>query len=151
LFISHDRTFVNVLATGIIEVKNGKVTRYHHNYEDYVYHLEKKMLKEQAADQHRAPSGTSQVKESKAAQSQKKNSANNDLRACREKMKKIENALKKYEREKQQLVKEFEENTNYSKERAERLVEVQKLIEEKENEWLTAQEQIETSGEQAYS
>ncbi len=39
-FISHDRTFVNTLATAIIEVKDGKVALYPGTYPDYVYHLE---------------------------------------------------------------------------------------------------------------
>jgi ATP-binding cassette subfamily F protein 3 len=39
-FISHDRTFVNMLATDIIEVNNGAVKRYPGNYEDYVYSME---------------------------------------------------------------------------------------------------------------
>lgn len=42
-FISHDRTFVNILATGIVEVKDGRVQLYPGNYEDYVYHLEQEM------------------------------------------------------------------------------------------------------------
>ena len=40
LFISHDRTFVNVVASSIIEVKDGKVQLYPGIYEDYVYHLQ---------------------------------------------------------------------------------------------------------------
>ncbi|MCB9800328.1 MAG: ABC-F family ATP-binding cassette domain-containing protein [Candidatus Omnitrophica bacterium] len=39
-FISHDRTFVNMIATNIIQVKDGTVTRYPGTYEDYVYYLE---------------------------------------------------------------------------------------------------------------
>lgn len=43
-FISHDRTFVNMLATAIIEVKDGVVRKYPGTYEEYVYHLEQQML-----------------------------------------------------------------------------------------------------------
>ena len=39
-FISHDRTFVNMLATEIVEINNGSVLRYPGNYEDYVYSME---------------------------------------------------------------------------------------------------------------
>jgi len=42
-FISHDRTFVNILADSIVEVKDGKVQLYPGNYEEYVYHLEQEM------------------------------------------------------------------------------------------------------------
>jgi len=38
-FISHDRTFVNLLATDIIEIKEGKLERYPGNYEEYVYRM----------------------------------------------------------------------------------------------------------------
>lgn len=39
-FISHDRTFVNMLSTSIIEVKEGRISLYPGRYEEYVYHLE---------------------------------------------------------------------------------------------------------------
>ncbi len=39
-FISHDRTFVNWVATKIVEVKDGSVRLYPGKYEEYVYHLE---------------------------------------------------------------------------------------------------------------
>ncbi|MBI4313760.1 MAG: ABC-F family ATP-binding cassette domain-containing protein [Candidatus Omnitrophica bacterium] len=39
-FISHDRTFVNMVATQIVEVKQGLVVQYPGSYAEYVYHLE---------------------------------------------------------------------------------------------------------------
>ncbi len=44
LFISHDRTFINLLATRILEVKNGKVKYFSGYFSDYVEHLTKKEL-----------------------------------------------------------------------------------------------------------
>ncbi len=38
--VSHDRTFVNLLATEIMEVKNGSIKRVLGTYEDYVWQLE---------------------------------------------------------------------------------------------------------------
>ncbi len=38
-FISHNRTFVNSLATLLIEVKNGVIRRYPDSYENYIYSL----------------------------------------------------------------------------------------------------------------
>src|SRR3989338_7790457 len=38
-FVSHDRTFVNLVATQIVEVGGAAVVRYPGSYEDYVYHL----------------------------------------------------------------------------------------------------------------
>jgi ATP-binding cassette subfamily F protein 3 len=41
-FISHDRTFVNLIATEIVDVKDGKIAKYPGTYEEYVYVLETK-------------------------------------------------------------------------------------------------------------
>ena len=35
LFVSHDRYFINKIATSIIEIKNKNITRYIGNYDDY--------------------------------------------------------------------------------------------------------------------
>ena len=43
MFISHDRTFVNIVASTIVEVKDGKVSVYPGTYEEYVYYLETMM------------------------------------------------------------------------------------------------------------
>jgi ATP-binding cassette subfamily F protein 3 len=43
LFISHDRTFVSVVATAILEVKNQTIQLYPGTYEEYVYYLEQEM------------------------------------------------------------------------------------------------------------
>jgi ATP-binding cassette subfamily F protein 3 len=45
-FICHDRTFVNMVATQILEVKNGSVIHYAGSYADYVYHLELQVRRE---------------------------------------------------------------------------------------------------------
>ena len=47
-FISHDRTFVQMVATQILEVKNGSVVHYAGSYADYVYHLELEVRKQLA-------------------------------------------------------------------------------------------------------
>ena len=49
-FISHDRTFVNMMATQILEVRNGSVAQYPGSYSDYVYHLEHQVRRELAVD-----------------------------------------------------------------------------------------------------
>jgi ATP-binding cassette, subfamily F, member 3 len=45
-FISHDRTFVNLIADEIIEVKDGAITHYPGTFEEYVYSMEKKVIEE---------------------------------------------------------------------------------------------------------
>jgi ATP-binding cassette subfamily F protein 3 len=39
IFVSHDRSFVNNLATIIWQVKDGNITKYNGNYEEYVWSL----------------------------------------------------------------------------------------------------------------
>ena len=43
LFTCHDRTFVKLVATCIVEVKSGAVTLYPSDYETYVYRMEKEV------------------------------------------------------------------------------------------------------------
>ncbi len=40
LFVSHDRSFINALATRIVEVKHGSLREFVGNYDDYLYRLE---------------------------------------------------------------------------------------------------------------
>ena len=40
IFVSHDRYFIDRLATRVLEVENGAVTSYEGNYEDYLRHKE---------------------------------------------------------------------------------------------------------------
>lgn len=54
-FVSHDRTFVNLVATSIVEVGGGSVRAYPGTYPEYVYRLE--MEAEDAADEDKSDSG----------------------------------------------------------------------------------------------
>jgi ATP-binding cassette subfamily F protein 3 len=49
LVVSHNRTFVNLIATEIIEVKAGQVKRVNGTYEDYVWLMEEEAEKEQSS------------------------------------------------------------------------------------------------------
>jgi ATP-binding cassette subfamily F protein 3 len=49
LVISHDRAFLNMLCTGILELRGGTLNRYTGNYDDYL--AEKEARKEQQASQ----------------------------------------------------------------------------------------------------
>ncbi len=48
LFVSHDRTFVNMVATDVLEVRAGQVSAYPGTYEDYVFHLRQELAAVQA-------------------------------------------------------------------------------------------------------
>lgn len=49
IFVSHDRSFLNELATKIWEVADGKVTEYAGNYDDYMRQKEQQLLEQENA------------------------------------------------------------------------------------------------------
>ncbi len=129
IFVSHNRTFVDILANGIIEVKDGGVKRYLHNYEEYVYHLENNIDKELAADQ--------------SSSNTKKERPINRLKEAKKELKKVERELKKINEEKAQILKWFEENyTKFSQEKNERLAELNKAHEHIEEKWIDLEMEI---------
>lgn len=50
LFVSHDRDFLDKLATRILELSKDKVISYPGNYESYVYHKSKESAKQEKSD-----------------------------------------------------------------------------------------------------
>ena len=127
LFTSHDRTFANLVATGIIEVNNGKSKRYYHGYEDYINQLEKRLelnslLKEFAPTDKPKPVYLEQKEKQKQIKS-------------------LENKLEKLETQKANIFKHFSDNPiNYKPEKINELAEVKKLIDETEAAWLKMME-----------
>ncbi|MCB0412792.1 MAG: ABC-F family ATP-binding cassette domain-containing protein [Bdellovibrionales bacterium] len=50
LFVSHDRSFVQQVATQIVEIDGGKATKYPGTYEEYIWSLEKGALKNRSLE-----------------------------------------------------------------------------------------------------
>jgi ATP-binding cassette, subfamily F, member 3 len=127
LFTSHDRTFANLVATGIIEVNSGKSKRYYHGYEDYINQLEKRLelnllLKDYEPSDKPRPIYLEQKEKQK-------------------KIKSLENRLEKLEKQKTEIFNHFNENPiNYKPEKINELAEVKRLIDEAEAEWLIMME-----------
>ncbi len=127
LFTSHDRTFANIVATGILEVNNGRSKRYYHGYEDYIKQLEKRLelnslLKEYEPADKPKPVYLEQKEKQK-------------------KIKNLENKLEKLEKQKEEIFRHFNENPiNYKPEKINELAEVKKMIAEIEAEWLMMME-----------
>jgi ATP-binding cassette subfamily F protein 3 len=165
-FVSHDRTFVNLVASEIIEVNNGQVMRYPGTYEEYVYYLEKKADEEGAE----APSisgvnvasGASQGSQAgKTAQPPKPSGPKLTGKALYEAKKaleserrKMQTRVKKCEETIEQLKKEYEEANavllsdaaNWSQELYDRHAHLQQQIKEEEAAWTGFVEQA-TSAE----
>ena len=132
LFVSHNRTFVNLVATGIIEVKNGSVIRYPHNYEEYVYHLEQTLTPERVTEAPARPP-TEETAEEKAAKraflKENKRAPRHRTCDCRAR------------EGKQSLLGYFEKHpAEYSREKTMQLNDVTNLLKAEEKKWFSAQE-----------
>ena len=149
-FISHDRTFVNLIATQILEIKDGRVLRYPGSYEDYVYHLEMRAKDELFSDgkpeiserhphshkKHPEPAEKIQEPVSFPANP----AAKSESARTQKEITKLEIRIKHLTRERDALLKEFKANPfHYSRQRNERLKELTAMIEEDENRWLGLQ------------
>ncbi|MBI4978235.1 MAG: ABC-F family ATP-binding cassette domain-containing protein [Spirochaetes bacterium] len=139
IFVSHDRTFVNLAATDIIEIGGGRVLMYPGTYEEYVWHLEQQEDEEEAAVT-RESAQRSRPKENSVDE---KRAARAEIRKLREQIQNAERDMERYDAERKELLKYFESNpADYSPEKHARLSELEKLIKESEAVWLTAQESL---------
>ncbi|MDA1060582.1 MAG: ABC-F family ATP-binding cassette domain-containing protein [bacterium] len=134
LFVSHNRTFVEIVANGIIEVKNGRIKRYNHNYEEYVYHLQREIEEDLGI----ASAPKFKLGKDERIDLRKK------IKEAKKSLKLLEKELKKLQEEKADLLQWFEENyKKFSEDKNRRLTEVDKRIVEIEGEWLELELELE--------
>lgn len=148
-FVSHDRTFVETLATGIIEVKNGRASRYHHDYENYVYHMQRAIEEDLRIEESGVVQNKSVERRTGVAVTTVKGNESplSLLKKAKRNLFKTEVLIKKLEEENHRLHEWFEANpTAYSKEKSVRLGEVLTELAAAENEWISLQEEIEGYG-----
>jgi ATP-binding cassette subfamily F protein 3 len=136
LFISHNRTFVHLVATGVVEVKDQRVVRYPGNYDDYVWMLKQNMLQEREKGKNNE----------EVIFIVKKSSQNNyqEIKLLKKKLGQVEKKMEKYEKEKDELNDWFEKHpTEYHEEKYFRVQIVANELESLEKEWLAIQEKLE--------
>ena len=145
-FVSHDRTFVNLVATNILDVRAAAVTLYPGNYESYVYQTEREVDAEaERADQGKA------VKVAKGRKDAPKKSdyhLRKEQRARLNKLKKqveaAEQTMAAHGKEKKELHQHFIANpTDHAPEKAMRAAELDRLLSETEEHWLALQTELE--------
>mgnify|MGYP003816374455 CR=1 FL=1 len=138
IFVSHNRTFVEIVANGIIEVKDGKVARYNHNYEEYVYHLQKVIEDDLGITEDSKPAEESSTTKEEQKQLRIK------IREARKQLQSLERSIAKYNEQKSELLKWFEQNpTEFSEEKTKELSEIEKKITAKESEWMELELELE--------
>lgn len=138
-FICHDRTFVNLIATTILDVKEGRVLRYPGSYEDYVYFLERQAKDELFSD-------GSQPYEPKPKHSKKDpvEEARRETTRLKVEIGECEAKIQGLKTERDAITQEFiAKPTAYSRERKERLDTVTQELAGEEERWLRLQEELE--------
>ena len=135
-FISHNRTFVNSVATMILEVKEGAVRRYPGTYEDYVYRLEQMIDEEEKVEE-------KTTKDEKNNNNDDKKQRFEQIKIEKKKLKKTEDEIAELEKEKIKLNRKQTKNPEkFTREDYEVFGKIVMQIQEKENEWLKIQEEI---------
>ncbi len=161
-FISHDRTFVNLLATTILEIKQGRILRYPGTYEDYVYHLEKAARGEHQELLHHSPghakkpthppadsvaisrSAAEAPKSEHGKQPPKEEKTKSEISKLKRSLAKAEQRVQHFTAERSKLLDEISKNPfHYSRERNARLKELQAQIDDAEAEWCRLGEKLE--------
>jgi ATP-binding cassette subfamily F protein 3 len=137
--VSHDRTFVHVVATDIVEVRDGKVTLYGDGYDAYCWRVEQEVRAESNAADAAKP-GTASVKKAKVDQQQRGTQA-------KAKLKSVERDLAKLEQEKTMLIERMAKDpARHAASDGPRLQGVVARIAELEAQWLDATNEMEASG-----
>jgi len=124
IFTSHDRTFANLLATGLINIENGHARRLFQDYEDYIDELEKQL----------EPVDATTIKTKNNPDKQQIYLAK---KAEQNKLASLEKKLIKLRKQHQELMDYFTNNpTNYHAEKMQILGQINRDIVDTENEWL---------------
>src|SRR3989338_1138131 len=140
-FISHDRTFVNLIATQIVEVKDGKVVRYPGSYAEYVYHLEQTVRRELTADQ--APRKTTAPAATEPSIYHVRKQQASQKRKLAGRIRRLEAEQAQHRQELQALEADIAAHPSaWTPERAGRFEALGRLIAEADQRWLQLQEEL---------
>ena len=151
VFISHDRQFLDDLATRIIEIKDGALRSFTGNYSDYrAQLLEEEGSAKQEAEEQRKREVKQQKEAAQRKQSPRKSSQKNTRKAAGKKkqpkprnpwrLEKLENAIIALEKERDELTAKLSDEDTYkdadlSREVQFKLAEVERDLEQKNAEW----------------
>jgi len=148
--VSHDRTFVNLVATEILEVKEGQALLFPDSYEVYVETLENQITQSSAPEKKQKLQPAAAPSEPARDQAKGKDHAERKAQGAR--LRKIENDLKKLEgdmqaleKEKAEIIAAFQTGAHaYSRERDQRLKDLEQILAQHEEKWLALQEDLQS-------
>lgn len=140
IFTSHDRYFMRRVATGVIEVGDGRVANYPASYDDYVYRVEREV-----AEGQRDPSAPRAAEVKPAADNGKKQGR--QLYELQKELKSLERQIAKHEERRKQF--EAQLRTASTASEVERIQNAVSAVNEKlaplEEQWMQLQEKLEAA------
>jgi len=144
LFTSHDRSFLERMASGVIEVRDGRVTNYLGDYNAYLYRVRKEI---EEGRRTKAPARPAAIPETEQSKAERK-ARNLRLHELRTQLESVQRQITKYS-EKRMLLDEQLGLVTAPQELA-RLKEEHIVVAEKlasiEERWLVLQEELEKEG-----
>ena len=155
-FISHDRTFVNLISTKIVEVKDGRIRMYPGAYEDYVYSLEvharEELGQSPETDSGKTPGASGRSGGASANAGGSEGSGDyeefkrlkSEVNKLQQKIKKAETRIRNLTQERDRLVQDLKDNPfNYSRERTEQMKTVAARLQDEEEDFRKMQDRVE--------
>jgi len=137
IFVSHARTFVGTLVDRIIEVRHGSIKEYMGNYAEHVEDIMASM----ELDSKETEFDRTAEKTEGNVQQRKENYTR--VKEMQRSLKRIDSQIEIFEAEKGEILKYFFENpTDYSPPRSQRLQKLQDELDELEKQWIKASEEI---------
>lgn len=137
LFVSHSRTFVNQIATKVLEVAQGKVGYYPGNYEEYISHIREVQQGSQSKVAASIIKDDSTIEPKRTRQQ-----AYQEMRDKRRQLTKIEKQMEECIKEKQSIQASYAIDPSFSIDRDKRLHTLETMLHHTEDEWIKLMGQI---------
>ncbi len=135
LFVSHDRTFVHIVADRLLEVRDGAVRQYPGTYEEYVQAMQEALGEREEGE---APDGAARIDKEEARQRHERH------REIRRELARLERNMADWDKKKSALLAFFFDNPlDYDPEKRRQLEEAQNELEAYERRWYELQQELE--------
>ncbi len=158
IFISHDRAFINSIANRVVEVKDGKLTSYPGNYDDYIWRKDRERAKDSISQSRgidasdiscsKQTERTSSKKEDRRLRAERIQEKSRQLKPLKAKIAGLETEIENLEKEKEQISIELCNPTIFSDreiypQKLKRHSELEARLHECYDEWAIIAQQIE--------
>jgi len=137
IFISHDRTFVSMLADKMIEIRDGVMREYYGSFQEYVDELIARALED-------VP-GRKEVRTKNQEVSEDEDEIDSEkerIKEIKKEQKALEVELADLQKDRAKILSDFEKKPEYNPTRNERLKATEAMIKEKELVWVKNQEEL---------